>query len=171
MAIASQMKKFSPWLLSIFIAFVFVQSLFFKFTDAPETQHIFGTLNQWGADVLGIEGLFLAPGLFNQYVIGTAELVAALLLIGGLVTKFKFLNPLGALLALGVISGAIFFHLFTPLGIEVQGDGGALFGMAVGIWLSSLILIWRGRDLLCTTLCKIKTCPMSCKISCKSKSD
>lgn len=141
------------WGLSLFIVFVFVQSLFFKFGDAPETQHIFGTLNDWAANSFGIENLFLAPGIFNQYVVGSAELLASLLLLLGLFTKFKFLNPLGALVAMGVISGAIFFHLFTPLGVSVQGDGGALFGMALGIWISSAILIFKGRALLMSKLC------------------
>ena len=131
-------------ILSLFISFVFIQSLFFKFTNAPETQHIFGTLNDWSASLIGVENLFLLPGVFNQYVIGMVELIAATLLLLGFFTKAKILNPLGALLALAVISGAIFFHLFTPLGIEVQGDGGALFAMAVGVWVSSLILIVKG---------------------------
>lgn len=159
----SKAQKLLPWGLSLFISFVFVQSLFFKFSNAPETQHIFGTLDAWAADVFGVEGLFLAPGIFNQYVIGSAELVASLLLLAGLMTKFKFLNPVGALMALGVISGAIFFHLFTPLGIEVQGDGGTLFYMAVGIWFSSLILIYTGRCHLCQLM--KKCCGNSCKAS------
>ncbi len=148
-----------PWLLSIFIAFIFVQSLFFKFSNAPETQHIFGTLDQWAADSLGLSGLFLPPGLFNQYVVGTGELIASALLLLGLFTRFKWLNPLGALVALGVISGAIFFHLFTPLGVNVNGDGGALFGTAVGIWFSAAILTYRGRGLLCGLMGK--SCPHS----------
>ena len=150
-----------PWVLSLFISFVFVQSLFFKFSDAPETQHIFGTLDTWAADTFGIEGLFLVPGIFNQYVVGSAELVASILLLAGLFTKFKFLNPLGALLALKVISGAIFFHLFTPLGVEVQGDGGTLFFMAVGIWVSALALIYMGRCHLCALM--KKCCGGSCQ--------
>lgn len=154
----SKIKAALPWVLSIFITFIFVQSLFFKYSDAPETQHIFGTLDAWGASTLGFEGLFLAPGIFNQYVIGTAELVASLLLMAGLITRFKWLNPLGALMALGVISGAIFFHLFTPLGVEVQGDGGALFGSAVGIWVASLILVIRGKDQLCGLIKCCGTC-------------
>ena len=153
-----KLYRLSTWALSIFVSFIFIQSLFFKFTDAPETQHIFGTLDQWGSDVFGIDGLFLSPGIFNQYVVGTAELVAALLLMAGLLTRFKVLNPLGALLALGVITGAIFFHLFTPLGVEVLGDGGALFGMAVGIWVSSLILIYQGRCKLCGMLSCLPFC-------------
>lgn len=156
-----KLKTALPWILSLFIAFVFIQSLFFKFSDAPETQHIFNTLNEWASDSFGIEGLFIAPGIFNQYVVGSVELVASILLLAGLFTKFKFLNPLGALAAFGVISGAIFFHLFTPLGVEVQGDGGALFGMAVGIWFASLTLMIRGRHALCslvTGCCKKGAC-------------
>ncbi len=146
--------KITRWGLSLFIPFIFLQSLVFKFTDAPETQHIFGTLDQWAADVLGFEGVFLAPGIFNQYVVGSTELVASVLLLAGLFTRFKWLNPVGALIALGVISGAIFFHLFTPLGIDVQGDGGALFGTAVAIWIASLILVYKGRAELCSLICK-----------------
>ena len=151
-SVLEKIKQALPWILSLFIVFVFVQSLFFKFTNAPETRHIFGTLDQWAADSLGLEGLFLVPGIFNQYVVGSAELVASVLILAGLLTKYKPLNPLGALVALGVISGAIFFHLFTPLGVEVQGDGGALFSTAVGIWFAALILIIRGRSHLCGLL-------------------
>jgi hypothetical protein len=133
--------------LSLFISVVFIQSLFFKFTGSPETNHIFGTLSDWAAG-FGFEGLFLSPGIFNAYVIGSAELVASILLLAGLFAGKKLLTTLGAGMALGVISGAIFVHLFTPLGIVVLDDGGTLFGMAVGIWLSSLILLWMHRSTL-----------------------
>lgn len=154
MTLPPKVKKILPYALSIFISFVFVQSLFFKFSGASETVHIFSTLDQWASSTFGIEGLFLAPGIFNAYVIASAELVAAILLLGGLFTKFKILNPIGALMAMGVISGAIFFHLFTPLGVNVQGDGGALFGMAVSVWISSAILILMNKDKLCGLICK-----------------
>jgi hypothetical protein len=70
-------------------------------------------------------------------------------LLGGLLFKKPFVNALGALLALGIISGAIFFHLFTPLGVEVQGDGGTLFGMAIGVWLSSILILFLRKGVLC----------------------
>ena len=136
----------------IYIAFVFIQSLFFKYAGAPETVHIFTTLNDWAADTIGIEGLFLAPGIFNAYVIATAELVASIMLLIGLFTAKKFLIPSGALLSLGIITGAIFFHLFTPLGIDVQGDGGTLFFMACGVWLFSAGLLWTHKDKLLAVL-------------------
>lgn len=135
-------KKYGPVILTLYIAFVFIQSLFFKFNGgAPEPDHIFSTLDQWATNSFGINGLFANNGIFGRYSIGLAELIASTLLLVGLFTKFKTLHFMGALLSLGIISGAIFFHLFTPLGIEVLGDGGTLFAMAVGIWISSLILI------------------------------
>ena len=140
-------KKIIKWALSLFISAIFIQSLFFKFTGSPETDHIFGTLNTWAAS-LGFDGLFLPPGIFNAYVVGSAELVAALMLLTGLFMGKKLFTALGAVMALGVISGAIFFHLFTPLGIVVMDDGGTLFGMAVGIWISSLVLIVMHKSML-----------------------
>ena len=155
-------QRYLPALLSIYIAFVFIQSLFFKFIDAPETQLIFGTLDAWAAGVFGVEGLFAPGGVFSAKVIGSLELVAAIaLLLGLFVPGLRMLNALGALLAFCIISGAIFFHLFTPLGIvvgdeqvagvrqgEVATDGGLLFFMAVGVWIASAILIGMGRDRL-----------------------
>ena len=134
-------------ILSLFISFVFIQSLFFKFTNAPEPQFIFGTINLWAANTLGLKNLFVPPGIFNQYVIGSFELIASLLLLLGAFTRFKTFNFYGAFLALCLMSGAIFFHLFTPLGIDVLNDGGTLFYMAIGVWLASAILLFKGRKL------------------------
>jgi len=135
-------------ILGAFVSFVFIQSLFFKFTNSIETQHIFGTLDAW-AGTFGFAGIFSTSGLFSQYVIGTAELFAALLILSGMFyARFRGFQGLGALIGAGIISGAIFFHLFTPLGIEVQGDGGLLFAMAVGVWISCVtILAVRRHDL------------------------
>lgn len=138
--------------LALFISIVFIQSLFFKFTDAPETQYIFGTLEAWGTG-LGFPGLFVHSGIFSQYVVGSAELVASATLLLGLVRKQSLLMALGGLLAMAVISGAIFFHLFTPLGVQVLNtdgtlDGGQLFAMACGIWVSSAVLISTHRAAL-----------------------
>jgi len=70
---------------------------------------------------------------WGRYESGIAELVAAVLLLPAT-------RALGALFGLGVISGAVFFHL-TKLGIVVQDDGGALFGMAIVVLLSTLGLL------------------------------
>jgi len=57
---------------------------------------------------------------------------------------------LGAAMGLGVISGAIFFHLFTPLGVAVvntdgSSDGGELFMLACGVWVACALLLWLRR--------------------------
>lgn len=142
-------SQFKPYLtlknlLTLIIAVVFIQSLFFKFSNSLETQHIFGTLGEWS----GIAWF----GIYGGYLIGTAELIASILLV----TRF---HGLGALMALGIISGAIVFHLFTPLGIAqpafdetgniVGDDGGTLFIMACVVWVSALTLIikdWKSPD-------------------------
>tara|TARA_Y100001956_G_scaffold36164_1_gene35427 strand:- start:781 stop:1233 length:453 start_codon:yes stop_codon:yes gene_type:complete len=121
-----------------FIAFVFVQSLFFKFSGSYETDHIFGTLGEWS----GLAWF----GRYGGYLIGFAELIAAILL-------FTRLHGIGAAMSAGIMTGAIFFHLFTPLGIampefnamgEVIGnDGGLLFGMACIVWNCSVFLLMR----------------------------
>jgi hypothetical protein len=140
-------QRFAPAAISAFAAVVFLDSLRFKFTNAPETQVIFGKLNAWAAS-LGADGLFAQTGLFSQYVIGSAELVASALLLIGLAPGLKRLNALGALIAVAVMSGAISFHLFTPLGIDPNNDGGGLFAAAVVIWITSVTLLAiRRREL------------------------
>jgi uncharacterized membrane protein YphA (DoxX/SURF4 family) len=146
------LRRSAPIFLTLYIAFVFIQSLFFKFTNSPETQYIFGTLDAWGGS-LGLPGLFAPSGIFSQYVVGSGELIASALLLAGLTTRLRVLRPAGALMAMGVISGAIFFHLFTPLGVSVLNsdgtrDGGLLFGLACGVWIASAMLLWLSRYLL-----------------------
>lgn len=151
--------------LSVVIAFIFIQSMFFKFAGAPETVYIFTTLGEWAH----------LPwfGQYGGYIVGIVELIASILL-------FTRWHGFGALIALGTISGAIIFHLFTPLGvvmpaygeafvlnstealqalassmsdlkynvvidnqlyIPTEFDGGTLFIMACVVWISALVLI------------------------------
>ena len=146
------LKRNGHWLLTIFIAFVFIQSLFFKFTGSPETVYIFqGKLDPWAAS-LGFPGLFAPGGIFSAKVVGTMELIASILLITGAANSSqRVVQVFGAALGLGVISGAIFFHLFTPLGVAVintdgSSDGGQLFALACGVWLSCATLLWMRRS-------------------------
>jgi hypothetical protein len=148
-------SKLLEIVLTVFVSFIFIQSLFFKFAGAPETVHIFSTLDAWAAGLTGIQGLFNPGGIFSAKVVGSAELVASGLLLAGLFLKKQLLQALGALLGLGVISGAIIFHLFTPLGVVienaelgVESDGGTLFAMAVLVFLSCAILAWRKKSAL-----------------------
>jgi uncharacterized membrane protein YphA (DoxX/SURF4 family) len=144
------MKKFIPYVphaLAVFASLIFIDSLRYKFTDHPNTQEIFGRLNDWSAS-LGADGLFAHTGLFSQYVIGGAELVASTLLLIGILPTFRRLQALGALIGIAVMTGAISFHLFTPLGIDPNSDGGGLFKAACAVWASCLILlIWRREQL------------------------
>lgn len=133
-------RRYAPVAISVFAAAVFLDSLRYKFTDHPNTQEIFGRLDGW-AGSFGAPGLFGHTGLFSQYVIGTAELFASSLLLIGLAPGLTRLNALGALIGLAVMSGAVSFHLFTPLGIDPNHDGGGLFAAAVTIWVTSIVLL------------------------------
>jgi hypothetical protein len=142
-----KIKDIAATAISLFGAAIFTDSLRYKFTDHPKTQVIFGALNDW-ATSLGAGGLFAHTGLFSQYVIGSAELAASALLIIGLVPGFKRLNALGAMIAVAVMSGAVSFHLFTPLGIDPNNDGGGLFAAAVTLLVGSLgLLIIRAPEI------------------------
>jgi hypothetical protein len=148
----SWLKRHGHWLLTAYIAFVFVQSLFFKFTGAPETVYIFqGKLDPWAAS-LGFPGVFAPGGIFSAKVVGTMELIASIMLLAGAaIARHRTVQVLGAALGLGVISGAIFFHLFTPLGVAVintdgSSDGGELFALACGVWVCCAALLWIRRS-------------------------
>jgi hypothetical protein len=111
------------WILQLLAAAILGQTLAFKFTGAPESRWIF---EQLGAEPWG------------RWASGTAELVAVVLL---LVPRTA---ALGALLALGVMAGAIGSHL-TRLGIEVGGDGGTLFALALVTTAASATVAWIRR--------------------------
>jgi putative oxidoreductase len=113
-------------LLRITAAAILLQTLYFKFTGAEESVYIFTAL---GAEPWG------------RLASGVAELVTAVLLI------VPGTASIGGLLALGVMSGAILSHL-TILGIDVRGDGGLLFALAVLVWLAAAGVVWIYRGLL-----------------------
>lgn len=113
------MKKNMILALRIIAAVILVQTLYFKFTGAPESIYIFTKLGMepWG-----------------RIGSGVAELIASILLL------IPATQILGALLALGVITGAIFSHFFI-LGFIVQDDGGLLFFLAVMVFACSLGIV------------------------------
>ena len=115
--------NYVSWLLQLIVAAILLQTLFFKFTGAAESVYIFKTL---GAEPWGRIGS------------GVVELIAAALLM------FPRTVTLGALLALGTISGAIVSHV-TKLGIVVQDDGGLLFGLALVVFVCSAVILWMRR--------------------------
>ena len=146
------LRKHAHWLLTLYVAFVFIQSLFFKFTGSPETVYIFqGKLDPWAAS-LGFAGVFAPGGVFSAKVVGSVELIASVLLLAGAaISSQRAVQVVGAAMGLGVISGAIFFHLFTPLGVAVvntdgSSDGGELFALACGVWVCCALLLWLRRE-------------------------
>jgi hypothetical protein len=140
-----KLKNIIAMAISGFGAAIFLDSLRYKFTDHPKTQVIFGALDGW-ASSLGLAGLFAHTGLFSQYVIGTAELLASSLFIIGLLPGLTRLNALGALIAVAIMSGAVSFHLFTPLGVDPNHDGGGLFAAACTLLAGSIILLVIRKD-------------------------
>jgi uncharacterized membrane protein YphA (DoxX/SURF4 family) len=93
----------------IVAALILAQTLFFKFTAAPESVAIFTKL--------GVEP-------YGRILTGSLELFTVILL---LIPRKAWL---GAILGIMIMGGAIMSH-FTILGIESQGDGGYLFLLAV----------------------------------------
>jgi putative oxidoreductase len=113
------------WIFRIVIAVILLQTLFFKFTGAEESKYIFTTLM----------GENEAVGRIGS---GIVELLAVVLLFVPQTTW------LGAILALGTMSGAIFSHL-TKLGISVKDDGGLLFGLAITVFILSAAVLFLSR--------------------------
>lgn len=114
------------WILQLIAAGILAQTLFFKFSGAPESKFIFTTL--------GVEP-------WGRVATGLAELVAVLLL---LTPRFAVL---GAGLAVALMFGAIGSHL-TKLGIVVQNDGGLLFALAVTVLAASAVVLFLRRQQL-----------------------
>jgi hypothetical protein len=118
----SKSQMVTSWLLQLTVAVILFQTLFFKFTGAPESVYIFSTL--------GVEP-------WGRIASGIAELVVVAMILYPPTVVY------GALLALGVISGALLSH--TRLGLVVQNDGGLLFLLAGVVFVSSLAIVFIRR--------------------------
>src|SRR5277367_7151853 len=112
-------EQIVSWTCRISAAVILLQTLFFKFTGAEESIYIFTKvgLEPWG-----------------RYGSGIVELIASILLLSSCHCW------LGAVLALGVMGGAIMSHL-TVLGIVVQNDGGLLFALAITVAVCSVVTL------------------------------
>jgi len=116
-------KSIFSLVLRLVPAIILLQTLYFKFSAAPESVFIF---EQLGLEPWGRIGL------------GVAELIIAILI---LVPKTTWL---GALLGIGIMAGAIFSHV-TQLGVVVQNDGGTLFILALVTLIFCMVLAWVNR--------------------------
>src|SRR5438128_587499 len=119
----SRTQSIISWICRIAAAIVLLQTLFFKFTAAPESVYIFTKV---GAEPWGRIGS------------GVVELIAAVLIL------LPRTCWLGAGIAMGVMAGAIVSHL-TILGVEVQGDGGLLFALALVVFITSAVVAFIHR--------------------------
>jgi putative oxidoreductase len=118
------------WALQLAVAAILLQTLFFKFTGAEESVYIFSTVGQF-LHLPGVEP-------WGRIGSGVIELMASLLLI------VPATASLGALATMGVMAGAIASHLII-LGLEVKGDGGLLFGLALAALVGSAIVLFIRR--------------------------
>ena len=110
------------WLLRLLAAIILLQTLYFKFTAHPQSVHLF--------TILGMEP-------WGRIGTGVLELIASLLILYPKTTGY------GALLGLGLMAGAIFFHL-TKLGIVFDGDAVLfIYALTVFICCAILVLIYR----------------------------
>lgn len=146
----------ASWVIVVWIAKVFLSSIPYKFSGHPDTMHIFSTIGSWMATTLSVDlGSFFTE--YGAIVVGSAELATSLLLLSPLLLLLKDkmsgessatlrakIHALGGLASSGIMAGAVFFHLFTPLGVEVlhngKSDGGSLFMAAVSILVLGLVL-------------------------------
>lgn len=121
------------WILRIVAAIIMLQTLYFKFSAAEESVFIFSEMGiePWGR---------IATGVF--------ELIASILIL------FSPTLVFGAIIGVGLMSGAILSHL-TVLGIEVKDDGGQLFAYALVVWLCCMVIIWFERQKIMNILKKI----------------
>jgi uncharacterized membrane protein YphA (DoxX/SURF4 family) len=116
------------WLARIVAAIIMAQTLYFKFTGASESIEIFTRVGMepWG-----------------RIGVGVMELIASVLLL------INTTAWIGALLAAGLMGGAIMMHL-TILGIQVQNDGGYLFILALIVMVCSLFILSYNKDVIIT---------------------
>lgn len=119
----SKTKQIVSWTLQLIVAAILFQTLFFKFTGAQESVYIFTKLG-------------LEP--WGRIGSGVVELIAAILLL------IPSTVAIGAILSIGVISGAVMSHL-TTLGIVVHSDGGLLFALALIVLVASSIVLFIRR--------------------------
>src|SRR5688500_15734203 len=122
----SKLQTVVSWTLQLVVAGILLQTLFFKFTGAPESVYIFSTL---GAEPWGRIGS------------GIIELIASVLLLTPRTVIF------GAALAMATMAGAIGSHI-AKLGVALPavGDRGELFALAVIVFLCSAAVLYLHRN-------------------------
>jgi len=117
-------KKVIYYIPRVLAAIILLQTLYFKLTGHPDSIYIFTKMGMepWGRITMGVVELF-----------------------SGIMLLIPILSWLGAGLTVGVMAGAVFSHL-GPLGVNVQGDGGFLFILALVTLICSGIVVFQEKD-------------------------
>lgn len=138
------LTRFLPWLAwvaAVWIAWELLHYEQYKLTGNPGSVFLFTVLTDW----LGFPGYEKVMRLS----VATVEITAAILVLIPRTQGF------GGLLAAGVMGGAIFFHVVSPLGIDPYEDGGVLFREACITLVCGLFVAWVRRDQLFALLARV----------------
>jgi hypothetical protein len=129
------LARAATWVAAFTIAGILLWYEQYKLTGNPGSVWLFTVLSDW-LHIHGYEKPF-------RLAVGSAEIVASVLVV------IPATRVIGAAFALGIMSGAIFFHLVSPLGVDPYGDGGALFKEACTVWLSAIfiLIVYRNEAL------------------------
>ena len=130
-----RLLRLLTWPAALFIAGILLWYEQYKLTGNPGSVWLFTTLSDW-LHIHGYEKPF-------RLTVASAEIVASILVV------IPPTRIVGAAFALCIMSGAIFFHVVSPLGIDPYGDGGSLFKEACGVWLAAafILLVYRRESL------------------------
>lgn len=128
---ADRILMLLAWPAAIWIAYELTWYQQFKLTGNEGSVHLFTILSDW----LGTPGGEKPFRLF----------VAILEIFCAVFVLIPRTRMIGAALSLGTMSGAIFFHTVSPLGIDPYGDGGQLFKEAVFTWFMALLVLFAHR--------------------------
>ena len=127
-----RIHRLLTWPAALFIAGILLWYEQYKLAGNPGSVMLFTTLSDW-LWILGYEKPF-------RLAVASAEIVASVLVV------IPATRMVGSVLALGIMSGAIFFHLVSPLGIDPYHDGGALFQQACEVWLCAAFILLSYRQ-------------------------
>jgi hypothetical protein len=134
----ARVHRLLTWPAAFYIAGILLWYEQYKLTGNEGSVWLFTVLSDW----LHIHGYEKPFRLF----VASMEIAASILVV------LPWTRMWGAGLALGVMSGAIFFHVVSPLGIDPYHDGGALFKEACTVWLCAAFILLSYRDELVAVL-------------------
>lgn len=138
----ARMLSAASWLAAGWIAWEFGFYLQYKLTGHPGSVHLFTIITDW----LGTPGGEAPFRLF----------VASMEIVAGILVLIPRTRVFGAAFSMGIMSGAIFFHVVSPLGIDPYGDGGVLFTEAVVTWLLAGLILVIHRDEVVSLLAALR---------------